>query len=250
MELSRKSSLKKSFASVIIIFSVALIFLVWVYTNFPDLDPDEYKHIKLPTDIEDAKNMGRVLSRYKDKYFYQVLFTVVAVYIFLQTFAVPGSIFLSILSGYLFWMPLAMSVICFCSAMGATFCYLLSSIVGRPIIQRYFPERVRDWKLKVDQHRNELLYYMIFLRITPFLPNWFINIVSPILGVSLRAFWFGTFIGVAPPSFLAVQAGTTLYQLTSSRDAFTFNSILMLCAAAIVSLLPILFRKKVSEKFD
>ena len=42
-------------------------------------------------------------------------------------------------------------------------------------------------------------------RITPFLPNWFINIVSPVIGVDLRPFWIGTFIGVAPPSFVAIQ---------------------------------------------
>ena len=34
---------------------------------------DEVQHIKLPRNIEDAKNLGIVLSRYKDKYFAQVL---------------------------------------------------------------------------------------------------------------------------------------------------------------------------------
>ncbi len=42
-------------------------------------------------------------------------------------------------------------------------------------------------------------------RITPFLPNWFINIVSPVIDVRLAPFWIGTFIGVAPPSFVAIQ---------------------------------------------
>ena len=30
--------------------------------------------------------------------------------------------------------------------------------------------------------RGNLLSYILFLRITPFLPNWFINIVSPVIG--------------------------------------------------------------------
>ena len=37
--------------------------------------------------------------------------------------------------------------------------------------------------------------YIIFLRITPFLPNWFINIASPIIGVRIFPFFVGTFIG-------------------------------------------------------
>ena len=76
--------------------------------------------------------------------------------------------------------------------------------------------------------------YIIFLRITPFLPNWFINLVSPVIGVRLAPFWIGTFIGVAPPSFVAIQAGTTLQQLTSSTDAITIWSVLMLAGFAIL----------------
>ncbi len=79
--------------------------------------------------------------------------------------------------------------------------------------------------------RGNLLSYILFLRITPFLPNWFINIVSPVigkpdttvltvyrkicfkitsflrlsLGVPLLPFWFGSFFGVAPPSFVFIQ---------------------------------------------
>lgn len=33
----------------------------------------EKQHIKLPRDIEDAKRLGNVLSRYKDKFYIQVL---------------------------------------------------------------------------------------------------------------------------------------------------------------------------------
>lgn len=40
-----------------------------------------------------------------------------------------------------------------------------------------------------------MLNYIIFLRITPILPNWLINIASPILGVSIVPFFVGTFIG-------------------------------------------------------
>ena len=76
--------------------------------------------------------------------------------------------------------------------------------------------------------------YIIFLRITPFLPNWFINLVSPVIGVRLAPFWIGTFLGVAPPSFVAIQAGTTLQKLTSSTDAITAWSVAMIVGFAIL----------------
>ncbi|KAJ8298807.1 hypothetical protein KUTeg_022867 [Tegillarca granosa] len=189
--------------------------LAVVYFNFPNLEQDEQQYIKLPRDIEDAKNLGKVLSRYKDKYYYQVLGGYFIIYIFLQSFAIPGSIFLSILSGFLFPFPLALFLVCL-----------------------------------VERHREHLLNYIIFLRITPFLPNWFINITSPVINVPLTPFFLGTFFGVAPPSFVAIQAGTTLYQLTSSGDAVSWFSVVILAILACISLLPVILKKKLKEKFD
>lgn len=89
--------------------------------------------------------------------------------------------------------------------LGASFCYLLSYLVGRKLVRHYLPDRAAQWSAKVDSHRSNLLSYILFLRITPFLPNWFINIVSPVIGVPLLPFWMGTFFGVAPPSFIFIQ---------------------------------------------
>ena len=101
----------------------------------------ESEHIKFPKDIDDAKQLGLVLSRYKEKYYPEVLGGVFVTYLFLQTFAIPGSIFLSIVSGYLFAFPVALLVICFCSATGASFCYLLSYLAGKPLVHKYLPDR-------------------------------------------------------------------------------------------------------------
>jgi len=49
--------------------------------------------------------------------------------------------------------------------------------------------------LQVENHSEHLLNYIIFLRITPFLPNWFINIASPVINVPLTPFFVGTFLG-------------------------------------------------------
>lgn len=113
----------------------------------------------------------------------------------LQAFAIPGSLFLSILSGFLFKFHIALTLVCMCSAIGASLCYLLSQLVGRRLVKHYFPDRARQWSEQVDKHRNELLSYILFLRMTPFLPNWFINLVAPVIGVPLYPFAVGTFLG-------------------------------------------------------
>ena len=47
-----------------------------VWTTFPDMDPEDQKSFKFPKDLDDAKALGNVLSRYKDQFFAQVRDTV------------------------------------------------------------------------------------------------------------------------------------------------------------------------------
>lgn len=167
----------------------------------------------------------------------------------LQTFAIPGSIFLSILAGFLYPFPLALFLVCLCSSLGASFCYLLSRLFGRHLLLKYFKAKISEWQKKVQAHADSLVWFMIFLRITPILPNWFINVCSPILDVPLGAFFAGTFAGVALPSILFIQAGKTLHQLTSASDVFSWRSIIMLGCCALLSLLPIHFKDKIQRFF-
>lgn len=169
----------------------------------------------------------------------------------LQTFAIPGSISLSVLSGFLFPFPFALVLVCFCSATGASLCYLLSSVLGKKLVEKYWQERAIKWSktvsltsfsiktyvsavykltflFQVKKHRDNILNYILFLRMTPFLPNWFINIVSPCIDVPLFPFWLGTFLGVGPPSFLAIQAGQTLHQLSAEESTWSWKSICLL----------------------
>lgn len=200
--------------------------------------------------MEDAKALGHVLDRYKEIFYFEVMFGIILLYIFLQTFAIPGSLFLSILCGFLFKFPVAIILVCSCSALGATLCYLLSQLVGRRLVKHFFPQRAIDWSNQVEKHRDNLLSYILFLRMTPLLPNWFINLVAPVIGVPLYPFALGTFLGVAPPSVIAIQAGKTLHTLTSSKDAFSWSSISILTLLAGLSLIPVIFKKYFKSKVD
>ncbi|XP_076012348.1 transmembrane protein 41B [Genypterus blacodes] len=243
-------SARTSLLILLSIFTCAASVMYLVYRNFPELTDDEMQKIKIPKDMEDAKALGTVLSKYKDTYYTQVLMAYFTTYVFLQTFAIPGSIFLSILSGYLYPFPLALFLVCLCSGLGASFCYMLSYLVGRPVVYKYLTERAQRWSQQIDKHRDHLINYIIFLRITPFLPNWFINITSPVINVPLGVFFLGTFLGVAPPSFVAINAGTTLYKLTTAGEAVSWNSLAVLGVLAVISILPVCFQKRLQQKME
>ncbi|PSN45605.1 hypothetical protein C0J52_17401 [Blattella germanica] len=103
---------------------------------------------------------------------------------------------------------------------------------------------------EVNRHRDNITNYIIFLRITPFLPNWFINIAAPIIDVPLKEFWIGTFVGVAPPSFLAIQAGQTLHTLSSTSQSLSWYSVILLAIFAIGSVVPVYFRKQLKDAVE
>ncbi|CAK5056650.1 unnamed protein product [Meloidogyne enterolobii] len=236
--------LSKRNVILLLILTIYLISLFLIYLQFPELKREEREHFRYPRNLEDAKSLGRILLRYKERHFLVVLAGVSAVYLMLQSFAIPGSIFLTILSGYLFSFPVALALVCLCSAAGATVCYFISYMFGKRLIVYYFPARLALWQIEVQKQGDHLLNYIIFLRITPILPNWFINLASPIVDVPLVPFFFGTLLGVAPPSFLFIQAGTTLQMMTNANVVWSWNSILLLSFFAILSLAPVLYKRQ------
>ncbi|KAM8718902.1 hypothetical protein ACLKA7_011581 [Drosophila subpalustris] len=248
MSADERKATKKSLVIVVAIFVASLSAMFYVYAIFPELNASEKQHLKIPRDIQDAKMLAKVLDRYKDMYYFEVMFGVVVAYVFLQTFAIPGSLFLSILLGFLYKFPIALFLICFCSALGASLCYTLSNLVGRRLIRHFWPKKTNEWSRHVQEYRESLFNYMLFLRMTPILPNWFINLASPVIGVPLHTFALGTFCGVAPPSVIAIQAGKTLQKMTSSSEAFSWTSMGVLTLCACASLLPGLLKNRFKKK--
>ena len=47
--------------------------------------------------------------------------------------------------------------------------------------------------------------YMLFLRVTPTLPNTFINMASPIVDVPYHIFFLATLVGLIPAAYVTVK---------------------------------------------
>ena len=84
------------------------------------------------------------------------------------------------------------------------------------------------------------------LRLAPLPPNWLINITAPHLHVPLQSFFWSVFIGVIPPSFIHVQAGSALDKIASSEELhlMTLVNILCLVGVGVAVLLPVYIRRR------
>ncbi|KAJ6669182.1 hypothetical protein lerEdw1_007991 [Lerista edwardsae] len=211
--------------------------------------------LKFPSDLEELQELAEFLRYYNREHHAYVLLLFCSAYLYKQCFAIPGSSFLNILAGALFgpWMGLLLSSVL--TSVGATCCYGLSNVFGKKIILYYFPDKVATLQRKVEENRSSLFFFLLFLRLFPMTPNWFLNLTSPILNIPVTQFFFSVLIGFSltpagliPYNFICVQTGSILSQITSLDAIFSWSTLLKMLAIAMVALIPGTLIKKLSQK--
>lgn len=227
--------------AVIAIFSIFLLILLSIYLTMPSVD---YNQLKLPGNVDELRLLTAYVSSYADDYELQVFLGFCAAYIFMQTFMIPGTIVMSLLAGSLFGPIRGMMVVIFNASAGASCCFFLSKLVGRPLALWMWPGRLQFFKAEVAKRKAHLFNYMLFLRITPTLPNTFINMASPIVGIPYGTFLSATILGLIPATFISVRAGLALGDLKSFAQLYDMKTLATLFFIGLVSILPTLLGKK------
>lgn len=70
-------------------------------------------------------------------------------YIFMQTFMIPGTIFMSLLAGALFGVAKGVILVVFNATAGASSCFFLSKLIGRPLVNWLWPDKLRFFQAEV-----------------------------------------------------------------------------------------------------
>lgn len=96
-----------------------------------------------------VKQLWQCATQYKQKNPNTTVAAFSIVYIALQTFAIPGPIVLSILSGALYPFVNAQVLVAACATTGASLCFMLSYFFGRGVLHRLMPEMLDKFQKKV-----------------------------------------------------------------------------------------------------
>ncbi|KAK6325724.1 hypothetical protein J4Q44_G00050660 [Coregonus suidteri] len=211
-----------------------------------DVEVAEYR-LKFPSDLYELRELAEMLQFYKTEHTAYVVLLFCSAYLYKQSFAIPGSSFLNMLAGALFgpWQGLVLA--CLLTTTGSTFCYLLSAAFGKSYIIHLFPDKVDRLQNKVEENRSSLFFFLLFLRLFPMTPNWFLNVTSPILNIPVSMFFFSVLIGLIPYNFICVRTGSILSEISSLDDIFSWGTLLQLLAIACVALLPGALIKRYSQ---
>lgn len=172
-------------------------------------------------------------------------FVFILIYIAATALSIPGAIFLTILSGFLFGRYLATVYVSIGATIGASILF----IAAKSVIGDFFLKKAGTKLKKIsDGFNRNAMCYMMFLRLIPLFPFWLVNIIPAFFKIRFRTFLWTTFFGIMPGTFVYAQAGVGLKSIIEQKtfnlkSILTFETLLALTLLGIFSLLPIIFKK-------
>ncbi|KAF8666687.1 SNARE associated Golgi protein [Rhizoctonia solani] len=222
---------------VLLLFVVGSILLggtLWV--ALPTLDEADRPMLRIPKSFTQLQDLNTLLKKYRDYFPHSISLenetdpasppavcrwtsfasslacsSRVVLRDSLQAFSLPGSMYLSILGGAVWGVPRALPLACSCVATGATLCYLISAALGPALLAvPSWRARLDTWSEKIESQRENLMSYLIVIRIAPFPPHWVVNVLCPHVGIGIPRFWISTFFGIMGVSVIHTTIGDNM----------------------------------------
>lgn len=164
--------------------------------------------------------------------------------------SVPGALWFTIGAGFLFGPFLGTGVAVFGATVGATIIFLAARYAFADWARAKFPGVIS--KLQ-DGFKQDAFTYMVILRLIPALPFFGINIGTAVLNVPVRAYFFGTLVGVIPGAYVYATVGDTAAQaaiegVPSFASLLTPQLIGAIVAFIVLAILPLVYRRMTAKK--
>jgi len=150
--------------------------------------------------------------------------------------------YLSILGGAVWGVARALPLACCCVATGASLCYLISAALGPALLTLpKWKARLDRWAVKIQQNKENMISFLIVLRIAPLPPHWVVNVICPHVGIGIVPFWISTALGIFGVTVIHTTIGGGLDEMTSADDfhLISWKNFLGLSAIVVGVLIPV-----------
>ena len=198
---------------------------------------------------ETLRNNHESLVNFKNENYWVTVIIFIISYITLVTFALPGSPIASLTGGFLFGLAFGTFLNVTAAATGATLIFLAAKNgFGNKLTQRIDASEGSIRKIRDGIKRDEISY-LFLIRLIPIIPFAVANLVPALFGVSLRNFFFTTYIGIIPGGLVFTWLGSGLSEIFKQNqepnfsiifEIYVIGPILCLC---LLSFLPIILKK-------
>lgn len=157
--------------------------------------------------LDTLKEQRNFLSSWVDRWGVVAPLIYGAIYMMVVAFSLPLGAIMTITAGFLFGVWVGVITVVISATIGATMIFLAVRLgLGKALTHKG-----KGWAAKMQEgfSRNAFSYLLV-LRLIPIFPFALVNIVPAILGVSLSSYFFATFFGIIPGSFVYILLGDGL----------------------------------------
>lgn len=136
-------------------------------------------------------------------------------YVAVVALSLPGATVMTLAGGLLFGWKIATPVTVAAATAGATIVFL----VARSSLGTVVASRVGPWLARLRKGFSEnALSYLLFLRLVPAFPFVVVNLAAAVLGVPLRTYVLGTFLGIIPGTTAIAVVGAGLGSVIKAQN--------------------------------
>jgi uncharacterized membrane protein YdjX (TVP38/TMEM64 family) len=129
--------------------------------------------------------------------------------------SLPCALVLTLAGGLLFGWKIAAPATVIAATAGSTIVFL----VARSSLGTVMASRVGPWITRLRKGFSEnALSYLLFLRLVPAFPFVVVNLAAAVLGVPLRTYVLGTFLGIIPGTTAIAVAGAGLGSVIKAQN--------------------------------
>jgi uncharacterized membrane protein YdjX (TVP38/TMEM64 family) len=195
--------------------------------------------------FEALRDNRHALLEWRDQNQIAVIAIFIIGYAVVVALSIPGAVWMTIGGGFLFGTIAATLYVVVAATIGATLIFL----AARYALRDYLRSKTGPMARKMEAgFRENALSYLLFLRLIPVFPFWIVNLVPAFLGVPLRTYVIGTFLGIIPGSFVYASVGNGLGAVIDAGERpelsiiFAPEVILPIIGMALLSLLPAAYK--------
>ncbi|MBT6094073.1 MAG: TVP38/TMEM64 family protein [Rhodospirillaceae bacterium] len=177
----------------------------------------------------------------------------IAAYTTVVALSLPGATWMTLGGGFLFGLVGGTIMVVSAATLGAIAIFL----IARYALADYFHAKMGASIRKMEAgFQANAMSYLLFLRLVPVFPFWLVNLVPAFLGVPLRTYAIGTFIGILPGSAVYVSVGNGLGAVFDAGGTPDMGIIFKpeilgpIIALALLSLVPIMHKKFKKNKSE
>lgn len=184
--------------------------------------------------LSTLKEHQLALNSYYDSHPWTVLAIFGAIYILSTALSLPGATLLTLAAGAVFGLWTGVIFVSFASTIGATLAFMASRFLLKDFVQRKF----RDKLTKINKGiEREGAFYLFTLRLVPIFPFFLINLVMGLTPIRTLTYFFVSQLGMLPGTFVYVNAGTELAEITSLKGILSPG---LLLSFSLIGVLPLI----------